>query len=114
MALSGRYAPTVTNSSLPSTSVPPSSQIRLPGVAGWLLGLSPLLLLIGVFTAFSTGSRGYFERAATQTTVGTVMILVGIAFLLTGFVLVGIRAVAQQQLNFLLDAARASDQEPVE
>lgn len=101
----------MTSPSSPSAASPPSSQIRLPRIATGLFIVSPILLFIGFMTAFSTQSRDYFERAVNQTTVGTVMLVVGIACLLTALVLVGIRAIAQQHLDAVLQAERAPEEQ---
>lgn len=48
-----------------------------------------------------SGSKGYFEHAPTQAMLGTMLLLVGVAFVLTGLVLVGLRSIAQQQVDAL-------------
>ena len=60
------------------------------------------MLLLGGFlaqvNASVTASYGVF-----QTQLGSAIFLVGIAFLVTAIVLVGVRSVAQQQLDILLE-----------
>lgn len=97
----------MTNTPLPTPASSPSSQIRLPRIATGLFVVSPLLLFVGVMTAFSTAPREHFERAVNQTTLGTVMIVVALMGLLTACVLAGMRAIAQQQLDLVLQAEQA-------
>ncbi|SJM52172.1 hypothetical protein FM112_02430 [Gulosibacter sp. 10] len=71
-----------------------------------LFVVSPFLLLIGGITVLSTVSRDYFERAMTQCMVGSGMLMLGVAALMTAIVLAGMRTMAQQQLNIMLAAER--------
>jgi hypothetical protein len=78
-----------------------SARLRLPAFATVLLAISPLLLLLGAVNFLATGPRGYFDNAPTQAAVGLAIFGVGIAFLLAGLVLVGMRMIAQQQLDVI-------------
>ena len=91
--------------------------MRLPGVATALLVISPVFLFFGGVHFMATGPRGYFENAQNQAVVGLVIFGVGVGFLLAGLVLVGVRTIAQQQLDLLrsmmrLSGARALEQDP--
>jgi len=78
------------------------ARIKTPGVASVFFVISPFMLLLGGFlaqvNASVTASYGVF-----QTQLGSAIFLVGIAFLVTAIVLVGVRSVAQQQLDILLE-----------
>ena len=75
--------------------------MRLPGVATALLTIAPVLLFFGAVHFMATGPRGYLDNAQNQAVVGLVIFGVGVGFLLAGLVLVGVRAIAQQQLDLL-------------
>ncbi|SDB93879.1 hypothetical protein SAMN05216410_1060 [Sanguibacter gelidistatuariae] len=96
----------MTDSQSQYTSEQLSSRIRLPGVATGLFVVSPVLLLFGWQILMGTSSRRFFDGAPFQASLGTVMLLVGVASLLTALVLVGVRAVAQQQVDVLLQVER--------
>lgn len=95
----------MTNPPIPDTSEPTATRLRLPGVASVFFTVSPFLLLFGGFlgqvNASVTASYGVF-----QTQLGSAIFLVGLAFLMTAIVLVGVRAIAQQQLDILLQHKR--------
>ena len=90
-----------------------SALIRFPGVATALLSLSPFLLLFGWLTVMGTGSRGYFDRAPTQAMLGSGMILIGVMTLVAALTLVGVRAIAQQQIDILRQGQVGSGDERV-
>lgn len=87
--------------------------IRFPRVATALLSLSPFLLLFGWLTVMGTGSRGYFDRAPTQAMLGSGMLLIGVMALLAALTLVGVRAIAQQQIDILRQGQVGSDDQRV-
>lgn len=76
-------------------------RLRLPGVVIVLAVLAVILLGLGSINFWATEPRGYFENAATQAAVGTAMVLAGTILLVGALVLVGVRAIAQQQLELL-------------
>lgn len=80
-------------------------RLRVPTIAVTLLVLAPFLLLFGYLTMVGT-SQGTYDLSRTPTMVGTVMFWVGVASLMTGLALVGVRAIAQQQLDVLLGSGR--------
>lgn len=80
---------------------PSSPRVRLPGVATALLVVSPVFLFFGGVHFMATGPRGYFDNAQNQAVVGLVIFGLGVGFLLAGLVLVGVRAIAQHQLDLL-------------
>ena len=86
----------MTNPPLP----PAPAHIKLPGIASGLFFAAPLLLLIGGFLGTIHGD-GVIDFQVFQTRLGTVLFWIGIASLMTGFILVGVRAIAQQQLDVL-------------
>ncbi len=83
-----------------------SPRIGLPGIAAILFTLSPIMLLLGWMVLMGTSSRGFFSGAPFQATLGTMIILVGAIALLSALVLVGVRVIAQQQLDLLLRERR--------
>lgn len=83
-----------------------SRWVRLPGIATALLVLSPFFLVLGAVNFLATGPRGYFDNAPTQAMVGVVIFGAGVGLLLAGLVLVGVRTIAQRQVDLLLEARR--------
>ena len=75
------------------------SRIRLPGIATALLALSPFLLFLGFLIFVGSSTRGYFERAPFQATLGIVVFLTGVLFLTSALVLAGVRSIAQRHLD---------------
>lgn len=82
-------------------AVESSPRVRLPGVATALLTIAPVFLFFGAVHFMATGPRGYLDNAQNQAVMGLVIFGVGVGFLLAGLVLVGVRAIAQQQLDLL-------------
>jgi len=84
----------------PKYAPPPRvSRIRLPGIATALLALSPFLLFLGFLIFVGSSTRGYFERAPFQATLGIVVFLTGVLFLTSALVLAGVRSIAQRHLD---------------
>lgn len=77
------------------------ARIRLPGVAVALFVVSVLLIVVGALTLLGTSSRSFFENAPTQASIGALMLIAGALTLVGGFVLVGVRSIAQQQVDAL-------------
>lgn len=78
-----------------------SPQVRLPGIAIGLFILSPVLMLLGWLIVMGSSYADYFERAATQATLGTVIFFTGVLLLVAALVLEGVRGIAQRQLELL-------------
>lgn len=78
-----------------------SPRVRLPGLATALFVIAPVFLFFGGVHFMATGPRGYFDNAQNQAVVGLVIFGLGVGFLLAGLVLVGVRTIAQQQLDLL-------------
>ncbi|GMA36147.1 hypothetical protein [Demequina litorisediminis] len=74
----------------------PGGRIRFPGVGIALVAVAVVLLPIGVLTLLGTSSRGFFENAPTQASIGALMILIGAVALIGAAVIAGVRAIAQQ------------------
>ena len=77
------------------------SRIRLPGIATAMLALSPFLLFLGFLIFMGSSTRGYFERAPFQATLGIVVFLTGVLFLTSALVLAGVRTIAQRHIEVL-------------
>lgn len=92
------YVPDQVANPVPDQMLP---YIRLPGIASFLFFVLLIPFLLGGAVVVGSGSRRYFEGAPTQATLGTMLLLVGVAFVLTGLVLVGMRSIAQQQVDAL-------------
>lgn len=90
----------MTNTS-PKPATDDSSQVRLPGIAIGLFVISPVLMIAGWVIVMGTSYADYFERAATQATLGTVIFSTGVLFLVAALILEGVRAIAQRQLELL-------------
>ena len=85
-------------------SDPKPVRIPLPGLAVALFCIAPVLMLVGGLTLLGTASRGFFERAPEQASLGAVMLGLGVAFALMAVLLVGVRSIAQQHLDAVLRA----------
>jgi hypothetical protein len=85
----------------PRTADVLTDRVRLPRVA--VVMAVPALILIGLgsINFWATEPRGYFQNAATQAAVGMGMVLAGALFLVGALVIIGVRAIAQQQLDLL-------------
>ncbi|CAN5413002.1 hypothetical protein BH10ACT7_BH10ACT7_08550 [soil metagenome] len=94
----------MTNTHVPSESQA-ETRIYLPGVAGFFFGASPFLLLIGGFLA-RVQAHLTIDWAVTMTLIGTVGFFVGVGMLSIAVILVGVRSIAQQQVDILLRANR--------
>lgn len=84
------------------TDVPAPEQtpkISLPGIAVFLFTVSPLALLLGLMIFGGTTSRRFFEGAPFQATLGIMVFVTGLLALFAGFVLVGVRTIAQRHLE---------------
>jgi len=90
----------MTNPPLVSNSKP---RILLPGFVSGFFVASLIFLLIGGFLGQVHGD-GTLDFEIFQTRLGTVIFWVGVASAMTGFILVGVRSIAQQQLDILLAA----------
>jgi hypothetical protein len=91
----------MTNPPVPENSEPATTRLRLPGVASVFFTVSPFMLLFGGFLGQVNASRTQ-DWAVFQTQLGSAIFLLAIAFLMTATVLVGVRAIAQQQVDILL------------
>ncbi|WP_416443405.1 hypothetical protein AB3K78_11635 [Leucobacter sp. HNU] len=78
---------------------PTAPRILLPGIVPTLGFVAPILLLLGWLIFGGTSGRSYFEGEPFQATLGVVVFLTGVGSLLAVLVLVGIRAMLQQQLD---------------
>jgi hypothetical protein len=65
--------------------------------------VSPFMLLIGGFLVQVTAGRTQ-DWAIFQSALGTAIFWVAVAFLMTATILVGVRSIAQQQLDILLQS----------
>lgn len=91
--------------------VPDQTQpyIRLPDIASFLFFVSLIPFLLGGAVVLGSRGRGFFEGAPTQAMLGTMLLLVGVAFVLTGLVLIGMRSIAQQQVDALSHLERGQN-----
>ena len=91
----------MTNPPLVGDSKP---RILLPGFVSGFFVAALVFLLFGGFLGqvHGDGTRDY---EIFQTRLGTVLFWVGVASAMTGFILIGVRSIAQQQLDILLAAA---------
>ena len=89
----------MTSASIENQPTSPS-RIHLPTFAAWLMGSSPFLLLFGGFLAQVNADRDV-DWAIFQTMLGTAIFWIGVTALMSGLVLVGVRSIAQQQLDLL-------------
>ena len=69
-------------------------------IASTLFVIAPILILFGGFLALVHGG-GERDFEIFQTKLGTAAFWIGMTFMITGFILVGVRAIAQQQLDVL-------------
>lgn len=92
----------MTNTSpTPAPAPTDSPQVRLPGIAIGMFIVAPVLMLLGWLIVMGSGYADYFERAATQATLGTVVFFTGVVLLVAALVLEGVRGIAQRQLDLL-------------
>lgn len=91
----------MTNRSAADGSPAEVARIRLPGVAVALFVASVLLIVVGALTLLGTSSRSFFENAPTQASTGALLLITGVLALVGGLVLVGVRSIAQQQVDAL-------------
>ncbi|MBF4635760.1 hypothetical protein ITJ38_15205 [Agreia pratensis] len=101
----------MTNSPVPPVAQPPQQpmpQVSLPRVATVFYGVSPFLLLIGGFFS-QVNARYTFDWAIMMTMIGTIVFWLGAVAFIIAIILSGVRSIAQQQVNILLqhDLARA-------
>lgn len=92
----------MTNS--PAPHVRPN-RITLPALAPTLFVVAALFLPIGAFLGTINADRDV-DWAIFQTQLGTVIFWFGAMSLFIGLLLVGIRSIAQQHLDFALRAQR--------
>ena len=90
----------MTHAPVPEPTAATTPRILLPGIVPTLSIVSPLLLLLGWMIFGGTANRRFFEGAPFQATLGLVVFLTGVGALLAVLVLVGIRTMLQQQLDF--------------
>ena len=93
----------MTNSPVPSVST--STRVNLPSLASGLFITAVVLLPIGGFLATVHGDST-LDFAILQTRLGVVGFWIGVGLVLTGLVLVGVRSIAQQQVDILLKLKR--------
>jgi hypothetical protein len=79
-------------------------------ISGWFLILGLPLLIMGTIAFSGISVEGYAERAAALAVVGLLMLFAGSLLVLSAFVLVGVRAIAQQHLDILLRAKQTRRQ----
>lgn len=92
----------MTNTASPSPE-PHPNRISLPALAPTLFVVAALFLPIGAFLGTVNAERD-FDWAIFQTQLGTAIFWFGAGSLLVALVLVGIRSIAQQHLDFVLRA----------
>lgn len=92
----------MTNTASPSPE-PHPNRIGLPALAPTLFAVAAFFLPIGAFLGTVNAERD-FDWAIFQTRLGTVIFWFGAGSLLVGLLLVGVRAIAQQHLDFVLRA----------
>src|SRR5690606_14877545 len=97
------------NPTVPANETPlPASRLRTPISAFWMLLATPFLVGFGPFITVAmqpfvntVSAKG---DAVLMTWVGAILLCVGVSFLIGGLVLLGIRSLMQQQMEFLRGA----------
>ena len=106
MSLDGAtYASDMTNSPLPGMPQPSSSRVRLPGFTAGFFIAAPFFMVLGALLVGLNAKLPY-DWTIFPTVIGSVVFAAGLTFLITAFVMVGTRAIAQQQVDIHLRALR--------
>lgn len=79
----------------------------MPGVVAALSLVAPLLLLVGALTFLGTTSRGFFDGAPFQASLGLVLVLTGVMFVVAAAVIAAVRSIAKQHVEIMLAVERA-------
>jgi hypothetical protein len=83
------------------TNTPETRRVHLPALAVTLLVGGPFLILFGL-PAGTVNAELDYQWAITLTLVGRIILCAGVAALVIGITLVGVRSIAQQQVDILL------------
>lgn len=95
---------------LPSLSdtVAPAARLRAPRGVLWMLFSAPFLIAVGAFITVAMQPfvtvRSAEGDAVLMAWVGAILLCLGVAFLIAGIALVGVRSIMQQQTELLRGA----------
>lgn len=98
----------MTNVPSPSDTVAPAARLSAPRGVLWMLLSAPFLIAVGAFITVAmqpfvtvVSAKG---DAVLMAWLGAILLCLGLAFLIAGVVLVGVRSIMQQQTELLRGA----------